>query len=301
MPALVAELNDPLERRVADIERKPRLDLDHVGEAIDRIRRPDLVAAELGPAIRFSQRVEAEVAGLGMETLLPYVGDGYDGRFLAVWVPDEQGHGDALDLLLQRIDLESYPPRGADVVPLHNRVAGLLGQRSRRVYEIVSMMFHTIGAINERLAAGAYGRMADVADRLGESELASELFAPLRRDESAHLGYYRTYARQLRPRLADWQLTIVRALIVHTYAPVGAGCEPDKAPFGEVLLALEENPDEPTIAVPAQEIAQQLLGSDERELPPFVMDSLQDCLGRARAVRTKVGTVGGGATATLDR
>lgn len=282
-PALIGADSDILERRVRALEVKPRLDLDVVAGAISRIRRPDAVAARLGDAIRYSQRVEAEVAGLSIETLLPYATDDYDGRFLAVWVPDELGHGEAQQLLLDHLGLPAYEPRGADVVPLHNRIAGVLGRLSRHVYEMVSMTYHTIGAINERLALGAYGHMARLATALGEHELAEALFNPLRRDESGHLGYYRAYARQLRPRLQSWQLAVVRSLIVHTYAPVGAGCERDKPPFGRVLLMLEEDPHNPTIAGAVQDLANELLAKPNADLPPFVLNAIRDCLERARA------------------
>jgi hypothetical protein len=282
-PAFVDEDNNVLERRVRDLEAKPRLDLDVVAGAITRIRRPDVVAERLGDAIRYSQRVEAEVAGLSIETLLPHANDDYDGRFLTVWVPDELGHGDAQEMLLRHLDLPVFDPRGADVVPLHNRIAGFLGRLSRHAYEMVSMTYHTIGAINERLAMGAYGQMATIAAEVGESELAQKLFTHLRRDESGHLGYYRAYARQLRPRLKAWQLAVVRALIVHTYAPVGAGCAPDKAPFGRVLMLLEDDPEDPSVAGAVQDIAQELLAKPGTELPPFVLGAMHDCVDRARA------------------
>ena len=105
----------------------------------------------------------------------------------------------------------------------------------------MSLAYHAIGAINERLAIAAYTCMSAIAHELGEVELA-ELFGPTRRDESAHLGSYRTYARQLSPRLAPWQRAVVRSLLVHTYAPVGAGRAADKAPFGRALAALDGPP-----------------------------------------------------------
>ncbi len=276
------ERNDALERRIHDLECKPRLDLDHIQRVVERIRRPDVVAHRLGAAVRYSQRVEAEVAGLSIETLLPHAADDYDGRFLAVWVPDELGHGHAQEALLRHLDLPTFVPRGADVVPLHNRIAGFVGRLSRHAYDMVSMTFHSIGAINERLAMDAYGQIAGVAGELGEEELGRELFTPLRRDESAHLGYYRAYARQLRPRLKAWQLAVVRAVIVHTYAPVGAGSQPDKAPLGEVLLALEDDPENPAVAGPVHEIARELLARPGGDLPPFVLRALRQCVHLAQ-------------------
>jgi hypothetical protein len=254
-----------------------------VAAAVQRVPHPELLAARLGGAIRYSQRVEADVAGLSIDTLLPHAKSDHIGRFLAVWVPDESGHGLAQEGLLRHLGLPVDPPADPDAVPFHNRIAGVLGRLSRHAYLMVSMTYHTIGAMNERLAIGAYGQMARVARTVGADELADTLFVPMRADESLHLGYYRTYAVQLSQLLARWQLAVVRALIVHTYAPVGAGAKKDRAPFGEVLVALEEDPENPTIAAVVQEIAQDLLAKPGTVLPLFVHHQLRHCVELARA------------------
>jgi hypothetical protein len=273
--------NDALEARLRHVETKPALDLDAVGAAIERIRRPDAVREQLGDALLYAQRVEAEVGGLSIETLLPHSRDDYVGRFLHVWVPDEQGHGEAQARLARHVGLQPYVPRPEDAVPLHNRGAGFLARLLPRVKSMVEMTYHTIGAINERLALEAYRRMATILEHLGEHEMAATLMVPMRNDEAAHLSYYRTYARQLRPTLAAWQLAVVRGLIVHTYAPVGAGERHDKAPLGRALLQLESDPDDPGIAVSVQSIAEELL-ADGAELRPFVRRSLLHCVELAR-------------------
>jgi hypothetical protein len=273
--------NDALEARLRHVETKPSLDLESVDAAIRRIRRPELVRDRIGDALLYAQRVEAEVGGLSIETLLPHATNDYVGRFLHVWVPDEQGHGDAQARLARHLDLQPYVPRPEDAVPLHNRAAGFLASLLPRVKSMIEMTYHTIGAINERLALEAYRRMAAVLEQLGEDEMARTLMVPMRNDEAAHLSYYRTYARQLRPSLASWQHALVRALIVHTYAPVGAGERRDKAPLGRALLQLETDPDDPGIATSVQAIAEELL-SDGTELRPFVRNSLQACVRLAR-------------------
>ena len=273
--------NDALEARLRHVETKPSLDLDFVDAAIERIRRPEAVRQHIGDALLYAQRVEAEVGGLSIETLLPHSTNDYVGRFLHVWVPDEQGHGEAQARLARHLGLQPYVPRPEDAVPLHNRAAGFLARLLPRVKSMIEMTYHTIGAINERLALEAYRRMAATLDQLGEQEMAAALMVPMRNDEAAHLSYYRTYARQLRPSLATWQLAAVRALIVHTYAPVGAGEKRDKAPLGRALLQLETDPDDPGIATSVQTIAEELL-SDGTELRPFVRDSLQACVRLAR-------------------
>ena len=273
--------NDALEARLRHVETKPSLDLDAVDVAIERIRRPEILRRRIGDALLYAQRVEAEVGGLSIETLLPHSTNDYVGRFLHVWVPDEQGHGEAQARLAVRLGLEPYAPRPEDAVPLHNRAAGFLARLLPRVKSMIEMTYHTIGAINERLALEAYRRMAAILEELGEDEMAHALMVPMRNDEAAHLSYYRTYARQLRPSLATWQLAAVRALIVHTYAPVGAGEKRDKAPLGRALMQLEADPDDPGIATSVQAIAEELL-ADDTELQPFVRHSLQKCVHLAR-------------------
>ena len=85
----------------------------------------------------------------------------------------------------------------------------------------------------------------------------------------------------MRPTLAAWQLAIVRALIVHTYAPVGAGDQRDKEPLGRALLQLESDPDDLGIATSVQSIAEELL-ADGAALRPFVRQSLRACVDLAR-------------------
>lgn len=275
-------VNDALEARLRHVETKPSLDLDAVDAAIRRIRRPDVVAERIGDALLYAQRVEAEVGGLSIETLLPHCSDDYVARFLHVWVPDEQGHGEAQARLARHLGLQPFVPRAEDDVPLHNRAAGLLARLVPRVKSMIELTYHAIGAINERLAFEAYRRMAGILDELGEHDLTEALMVPMRNDEAAHLSYYRTYARQLRPSLAAWQLAAVRFLIVHTYAPVGAGERRDKAPLGRALQQLEEDPDDPGIATPVQAIAEELLAAEGTPLAPFVRDSLQTCVLLAR-------------------
>ena len=97
--------------------------------------------------------------------------------------------------------------------------------------------------MNERLAFSAYERMSEVLVELGEQALVETLMKPLRRDESAHLGYYRTAARDLRDRLDRWQLFVARNVIAHTYSPVGAGAPRDRPAFGATIRALGDSDD----------------------------------------------------------
>jgi len=128
--------------------------------------------------------------------------------------------------------------------------------------------------MNERLAFSAYERMSEILTELGELGLVETLMKPLRRDESAHLGYYRTAARDLRDRLDRWQLAVARNVISRTYAPVGAGDAKDKPAFGATLHALGDSRE---IVDRVQLLAESLLSVDERRLLPFVQRSFERC------------------------
>jgi hypothetical protein len=269
----VLTLVDPIAAKLERLEAKPALSLDDVDFAL---RDRDAVRERLAAPLAYSQRVEAMVTGLSIETLLPRAAgeDGYINRFLTIWKPDEQGHARALERLLVELDLEAFPLPEDEPVPVHNRLAGLLGTASTRVHETVELIYHTIGAMNERLAFSAYERMSEILLELGEVGLVDTLLKPLRRDESAHLGYYRTAARDLRDRLDRWQLFVARNVITHTYSPVGAGSAPDRPAFGATLRALGDNRD---LVARVQVLAESLLSVDERRLRPFVQASFDRC------------------------
>jgi hypothetical protein len=282
-PALIVRAEvpdaDPVAVKLARLESKPSLRIDEID--LD-LRDPAAVRARLAAPLAYSQRVEAMVTGLSIETLLPRTAgrEGYINRFLAVWTPDEQGHALALDRLLVALDIEPFPLPQDDPVPIHNRLAGLLGSMSVRMHETVELVYHSIGSMNERLAFSAYERMSDVLTELGEHRLVETLLKPLRRDESAHLGYYRTAARDLRDRLDRWQLAVARFVISQTYSPVGAGDAKDKPAFGDTLRALGEHRD---IVDRVQVLAESLLSVDERRLRPFVQRSFDRCLAAPSA------------------
>lgn len=283
---VLAEPRRAVGARLDALVSKTPLDQEVAAAAVHSMRDPDVVRDRLGAALRYSQRVEADVAGLAIDILLPHDADDHLGRFLTAWVPDELGHAASQEVLLEALGLPVYEARDADYVPFHNRIAGTLARISDRAYDIVSMTYHTIGSLNERLAMGAYRRMAEIAVEIDEPGLAEHLLRPTAKDEAFHLGYYRTYAQQLRARMAPWQIAAVRALICRTYIPVGAGGKDDRAPFGEVVLSLEDDPDNPTIADTVHDIAQDLLARDRGELPRFAHRALARCVEQARLART---------------
>ena len=274
--------NAAIEGRCQALEAKAPLDLEAVDRAIAGMRRPRLVRERLGAALLYAQRVESEVAQLPIDVALPHKPDSFMGRFLRVWTPDELGHGEAQARLLDVLDLLIPDAHTDDWLASH--LAGLLGRASSQAYAMISLTYHTVGAMNEKLAMTAYQAMAAVAAELGEQDLADALFTPMRRDESLHLGYYRTYARELGRQLRPWQRSVVRSLVVKTYAPVGARRAKHKPSLGRTLLALENDPDDPQIAALTQAIAEEVLvEDDERALPPFVRWAMAECVASARA------------------
>jgi hypothetical protein len=260
----------------AAVERKPPL---IIGEIDLDLRDAERVRAVLRNPLEYSQRVEAVVTGLGIETLLPRH-DARIARFLEIWTDDETTHGRALALVLQRLGLPEYvltPGR----LPPHNHLAGLLGRLSQRFHDIVEMIWATQGAMNEHLAMCAYNRMGELADESGEHGLRQTLFRRLRSHESAHKSFYAAVARERAMAMRPWQLRIAREIVVHTYAPVGAGGKRDKPAFGRTVHDLADDRWTDEIADPVQRIAERLLTRDAAPLPRFVRTSIEECLAVA--------------------
>ena len=144
------------------------------------------------------------------------------------------------------------------------------------MHETVELVYHSIGAMNERLAFSAYERMSEILTELGEHGLVDTLMKPLRRDESAHLGYYRTAARDLRDRLDRWQLAVARTVITpHVLArsvPATPRTSRPSAPPSARSATAE------TIVDRVQLLAESLLSVDERALRPFVQTSFDRCV-----------------------
>jgi hypothetical protein len=265
-----------VDAQLAVVERKAPLVLDHVDYTI---HRPEALAARLEDPLRYAQRVEMIVTGLGIEQLLPRHDARVD-RFLEVWTDDETTHGAALATLLGELGLPAYEAAGGDP-PLHNHAARLLGRLSERAHRIVELVWSASGAMNEHLAMSAYREMGVVAERLAERPLHETLFRRLRTHEAAHKGFYSAYAKDVARGMQRWQRRLARAIVVHTYAPVGAGDRADKPAFGRTVRALD--PDgrwARTIGDPVQRVAEKLL-ADGEPLPPFVRDALAECVEAA--------------------
>jgi hypothetical protein len=261
---------------LAHVERKTPLVIDEIDFTVKDKRK---LIARLARPLAYSQRVEAVVTGLGIETLLPRH-DEVVQRFLHVWTDDETTHGRALATLLGELGLphhEVTPSR----LPPHNHVAELLGRLSQRAHQVVEFIWATQGAMNEHLAMSAYLRMGAVAQELGEHRLYDTLFRRLRSHEAAHKAFYAARALEVGAKLLPWQRRLARAIVVRTYAPVGAGGAADKPAFGHTIRDLADGEAwEAAIADPVQHVAERLL-ADGAALPPFVRQSMARCLAAA--------------------
>src|SRR5262245_2240390 len=199
------------------VERKVPLELERVDYTV---RDPEALVAELAEPLQYAQRVEIIVTGLGIEQLLPRHDDRV-ARFLEIWIDDETTHGEALATLLDRLGLEAHQPTSAPA-PIHNQLAAFLGRISERAHQVVELIWSSSGAMNEHLAMSAYREMGAITEELGERPLHETLFRRLRTHEAAHKGFYAAYARDVAQPMLRWQRRLARAVIVHTWAPVGA-------------------------------------------------------------------------------
>ena len=273
MPTATTTASAGVDSQLEVVERKVPLELDRVDYTV---LNPAALTARLTDPLQYAQRVEIIVTGLGIEHLLPRH-DERIARFLEIWIEDETTHGVALGTLLDQLGLETYVPTDASL-PIHNQLAKLLGRLSQRAHEVVELIWSASGAMNEHLAMSAYREMGIVVDDLGERSLYETLFKRLRTHEAAHKGFYAAYAREVAQGMHRWQRRLARAIIVHTYAPVGAGAKVDKPALGRTVRALD--PDggwEEKVADPVQRIAEKLL-ADGEPLPRFVRDAMSECV-----------------------
>ena len=258
--------------RLDHVESKPAL----VYDAIDfTVRDPAGLAAELAAPLEYAQRVEAVVAAGGIESLMPRRDERVD-RFLAVWTEDEQGHATALGTLMELLGMTPHVVADTGLPP-HNHVVGALGRLSAKFHEVVVAVWATAGAMNEHLAMTAYARMDVMLQARDEQALHETLFRRLRAHESAHKSFYAAYAAETLARLVPWQRRLARAIVEHTYAPVGAGAKRDRPPFARTVRTLAAGEWEQTLVEPVQTVAERLL-NDAEPMEPFVRRAVVKCL-----------------------
>jgi hypothetical protein len=244
--------------------------------------------SELAEVFEYFAAVEGDVAqnALDIAALLPRMCE-CERRFLAVWSAHEAAHSNVFDELRRLLDLEpvAQPPS-----PKAGRLFRSMGAATRlpAVHDALKLVYLTRGAMHEHLTHDAYRLLARRLADLGEPGLARSVALPIRRQEAAHLGYYRVAARLQRSRMSAEAIAWARLLSVKTYAPVGATRRSRRAICGRVFASLAGAAMAQTLA-PVQELAEALLGNGRDRLPPFVSRAMHRCLDRTAATAPGAG------------
>ena len=145
--------------------------------------------------------------------------------FLTTWAWEEQWHGVALAKVLEahgetagneRISATRRALGFKDrVAPLLNTLGSVL---ARRDFVAVHM---TWGALNEWSTQAGYARLADLEDH----PVLTELLERIQRQESRHIAFYATEARE-RLAASPRAQRLVRLALDKLWAPVGSGVVP---------------------------------------------------------------------------
>ena len=271
-----------MEARVSKLEGDPPIDLASVDLTV---RDPAPLRDRFEEIFGYIATVEGAVPQNVAEitTLLPDL-DEQDLRFLSVWSSHELAHAAIFDALRAELGLAGVEGGGpaSSVVPdpvrprLSFRAFGVLAT-SRWLQEVFKLLYLSRGAMHEHMTYDCYRHLGAHFASLGEDALVRTVTEPIRRQEAAHLGYYRLAASTQRARMTRAQVGLARWLTVHTYTPVGTGpC--GAGPTGRVFAGLAgDDMDEVLDAV--ESVADQLLGDGVRPLPRFVHRSMDACLG----------------------
>lgn len=238
----------------------------------------DAVVASLGPALQYAQAVEAEVeaSALVAGILLPNPNEEL-GYFLAVWKYQEKTHGEAELKVLRTVDLKPKPTVDHKT-SMALRTAGLLARVSSGFHDIAEVGVLAYMALGEDEVLSAYPKMKQELLRIGEDDLAEELFAPMIAQEALHKSYQVAAVAERVDQLRPWQVQIAGKYIEHFYLPVGvqrSNTERMRG-FGQMAVTLSpDNPLEP--AHRAENLAARLL-----DMAPsssgFLVRRYQECI-----------------------
>jgi hypothetical protein len=277
-----------LETRVGRLGDDPPLALGSVDLTIGN---PVPLRQKFDEIFAYIAAVESAVAQnvADITTLLPDLGD-QERRFLDVWSNHELAHAAIFDALVAELGLPTPSGARPSAPPPANglrarpsfRVFGALSA-SRWLQDVFKLIYLSRGAMHEHLTYDCYRHLGAQLTALGEHALVNTVTEPIRRQEAAHLGYYRLAAATHRRGLTETQVRLARGITVLTYQPVGAGeCGRDAA--GRVFSGLAGSERAMDQALDAVEgLADELLGDGNRPLPPFVHAAMDGCLdGPAR-------------------
>jgi len=277
--------------RVARLEDDPPIALDSVDLTV---RHPAPLRDRFEEIFRYIATVEGAVPRNVAEitVLLPDLGE-EEHRFLAVWASQELAHAAIFDALRVELGLagsvDGEPVTSVVPDPARPRASfrafGALST-SRWLQDVFKLLYLSRGAMHEHMTYDCYRHLGAHFASLGEEALVRTVTGPIRRQEAAHLGYYRLAATTQRARMTPAQIGLARWLTVRTYTPVGAApC--GSGPTGRVFAGLAGD-DMDAVLDAVEAVAGQLLGDGTRPLPRFVHESMDACLDERPPVRVRV-------------
>ena len=268
-----------LEARVGRLEDDPPIALDAV----------DLTVVDPAPLKRRFAEIFTYIATVegavpqniaDITTLLPDLGV-LDRRFLVVWETHELAHSAVFDALRAELGLPDRNEIDRPTPPTQPRRSfrafGALAKVTW-LQDVFKLVYLARGAMNERMTYDCYRYLGHHFDSLGEHALARTVTEPIRRQEAAHLGYYRLAATTHRRTLSAAQVRLAGQITARTYAPVGS-TPAGRDESGRVFTGLAGTHVD-AVLDSVQDIADQLLGADTRPLPRFVHEAMAECLGR---------------------
>jgi hypothetical protein len=272
--------------RVKRLEDDPPIALGSVDLTLND---PVPLRRKFGEVFAYIASVERAVTQNVAEvtTLLPDL-DPVERRFLEIWSTHELAHAAIFDALRATLGLGGPYPGGISTVapaPVTTlprpmlprpsfRAFGLMAT-NRWLHDVFKLVYLCRGAMHEHMTYDCYRHLGAQLEALGEHALTHTVTGPIRRQEAAHLGYYRLAAVTHRRRLTPSQIRLARRISLQTYQPVGAG-QCGKRPAGRVFSRLAgEHMD--TVLDAVEDIAGELLGDGVRPLPPFVHAAMDQC------------------------
>ena len=268
-----------LEARVGRLEDDPPIAL----EAVDlTVVDPAPLKRRFAEIFTYIATVEGAVPQniADITTLLPDLGV-LDRRFLVVWEGHELAHSAIFDALRAELGLPDRNEIDRPTPPTQPRRSfrafGALAKVTW-IQDVFKLVYLARGAMNEHMTYDCYRYLGHHFDSLGEHALARTVTEPIRRQEAAHLGYYRLAATTHRRTLSAAQVRLAGQITARTYAPVGS-TPAGRDESGRVFTGLAGTHVD-AVLDSVQDIADQLLGADTRPLPRFVHEAMAECLGR---------------------
>ena len=202
----------------------------------ERVRDPELVRRHIGRAIQLSGSVEAEVGASGAipERMLPRMHPHFS-RFLGYWYPQEHWHGVSQLVLLDILGLEPLPQKAVKVTNVH-KALGIFAKASDTAHDIAELGILTYMSLGELETEEAYRSMAGIMTRIGEPDLA-KLFGRTAHQETVHLGFQSTRAKELAAQMPGWAVHTTGRIIEKIYYPVGVDRKSNerKAAMGHMI------------------------------------------------------------------